>query len=106
VTAPYERAGFATDYAYKKARRQAKDWSDAHSRVDASKYKSGMSPETFRAYFDAFASFATGTTARRKRAGRSARKHLGPSRYVRKYMVNTIHHYSASEFDEIYAGLE
>src|SRR4030042_380957 len=47
-----------------------------------------------------------GTAARRKRAGRSARKHLGPSRYVRKYMVNTIHHYSASEFDEIYAGLE
>lgn len=102
--APWKRAGFANQYAYTKARAQAREWSDKHSRVESSKYRSSMSPETFRAYFDAFASGATGMTARRARAKKSGRRHLGPSKYVKHYLINVTHTYTADDYP--YSGLE
>jgi len=99
VTPAYERAGFANEYAYRRARAQAREWSEGHSRSERSAYRSSMSPEQFRQYHDAFSSRATGITARRQ----SARKgeHLGPSRYVRKYLVEN-GYMDKSEFDDIY----
>jgi len=98
----YKRAGFATEHAYTKARKQAREWSDRHSRSEGSKYEARMKPEEFRAYFDAYASNATGTTARYRRGG----KHRGPSRYVRHYLVNVTKKYTQEEFDGRYTPLE
>lgn len=103
MAAAYERAGFANQRAYETARGNAREWSDLHSRSDASKYSRGMSPETFRAYFNAYVSKATGMSATRARrsGGRG-----GPTRYVRNYLVNVAKVYTREEFDGRYAQLQ
>jgi len=65
----YREAGFATDYAYRKARAEAKRWSSEHSRCAASAYDPRgrhRSPKAFREYYNAFVSSATGTHAKTK----------------------------------------
>lgn len=94
---PYERAGFANERAYRAARKKSQQWSDRHSRSENSRYSRTMTPETFRAYFDAYVSDATGVAARRKRG-----RHLGPSSYVKKYLVNVIRAYEPMDYDERY----
>lgn len=108
MASTWERAGFANEYAYRKARAQAATWTERHSRSERSRYSPSMSPEQFRAYHDAFSSKATGmaseTQRARRRSAKRAGRHLGPSRYVRKYLIDS-GMYSRDEFDEIYSGL-
>ena len=99
---PYERAGFQNERAYRMARKRAQEWSDQHSRAESSRYEPKMKPEQFKAYFQAYASEATGVTARRKRHGKG---HMGPSRYVMRYVVNVMHYYTPDEFGGRYAEL-
>jgi hypothetical protein len=60
-----------------------------------------MQPETFRAYFDAYVSEATGVTStNRRNAKRRGRR--GITRQVRNYLVNVTHRFTREEFDDIY----
>jgi|SRR5215470_6428577 len=102
----WEEAGFASKYAYDKARTQSREWAQEHSRVTNSEWRPGLTGKNFRAYFDAYSSKATGSTARAERnraAGRSSGK---PSNFVKHYLVNVIHAMTAEEFEQQYEELE
>ena len=92
---PYERAGFGTPYAYRKARAEARAWSNEHSRVKNSRYSRGLNPEKFGAYYRAYVSKASGLTASKARSVKSRR-------WLKNYLVKVAKVMTADEFDRRY----
>jgi len=98
---PYKRAGFGTQNGYAKARKEAKAWSDHHSRSESSRYFSRMTPEQFRAYYDAYVSVTTGRQYVRARNRKAV---PGPGRYIKKYLL-MMNFVAKEEFDDRYPVL-
>jgi hypothetical protein len=100
---PYKRAGFSTEYAYKKARSQARKWSNIHSKQLVSLYDplgTHRDPKAFRAYYDAFVSNTRSSRARKARNLKTS----GPA--LKKYMIqygNFLGGMEAYEHDPEYA---
>jgi|SRR5882672_11175181 len=99
----WQEAGFASEYAYRKAREQSREWSTQHTRGPNSEWRPGLKGKDFRAYFNAYSSKATGNTVKRERGEKGTGK---PSRYVKHYVVNVAHAMTAEEFDELYSDVE
>ena len=77
----YERAGFATDNAYRKAMKQAKEWSAKSSKIEYTKFPAKGTPEEKGEYFRLFASTARPRTkAYRSKYIRYAMKYRGMTR--------------------------
>lgn len=71
-----------------KLRREARKWSDAHSRVDRSKYRDDMTNKELRAYHKAFVERPTGLSRRKAARAKRAR--------IKSYIMDT---YGMSEVE-------
>lgn len=89
-------AGFPTYSRYRKARRDAAQWSDRHSLKDVSRYSSTMDAKTFRAYYDAFVNKEPGTSFQTLGKGQRT------TESIRHYFVDVIGYFTAEEYDERY----
>lgn len=90
-------AGFPTYYQYKRARKEAQEWSDDYSLKDVSKYERAMDAKTFRAYYDAFVNKEPGTSF--QTLSRTQRT----TEAIRHYFVDVIGYFTAEEYDERYS---
>jgi len=50
----WKRAGYKTEYQYRKARKQAREWSTKYSRTNASAYRKNMSAQEVRDYLKVY----------------------------------------------------
>ncbi len=94
----YERAGFATNYAYRKAIAASRKWSDRESRVWNSDFAAATTPEAKGCYYRAYVSASSGLKAwfTRHAAG-------GGGHYLHHYL--TVHMgMSEEEWDDRYSG--
>lgn len=74
----WKRAGFSREYAYRKARQRAQQWSDEHSQRESSRYdKSGIhkTPEAFGDYYRTFVS-TNGSLALHERGAHSKARRI------------------------------
>jgi hypothetical protein len=90
-------AGFPSYSRYRKARRDAAEWSRRHSLKDVSKYTPTMDATTFRAYYDAFVNKEPGTSFQTLTKG----QRTTPA--IRHFFVDVIRYFTAEEYDERYS---
>ena len=96
----YERAGFSTEYAYRKAVKASKAWSLKNSQTQNSDFAMATTPEAKGCYYRAYVSPATGLDAWWKRHPAA-----GGSKYLHHYL--TVHlGMDEEEYAERYSGYQ